>query len=230
MEPESHSNSKESDVQDKQEHIKQRLKDLGVSEDSERPKKNWFKQYGNYFLIIIVALLVVAYWAEYKNQDDHSVKKMAKESTSVKQTEHLSIPSSQAEHKIPLNNQKFSWEQYNAIQQKRMQQAWEQQKIRQQAWRKQVTERRKKDWLAWQQWLKQQQALRQTYGASKENRTAYNRNPNYARGYPFRSGHMQGSSNGVNQSRRDPYNMPNPPYYQVPPNYPRPYYNGRQWY
>lgn len=74
MESESQSND---DVENKQEHIKQRLKEMGVSDDSERPKKSLLSKYGKYFLLLVVGVLVVAYWFEYSKQDDSASTQVA---------------------------------------------------------------------------------------------------------------------------------------------------------
>lgn len=54
----------------KEEHIKQRLKEMGVSEDSERPKKSFFAKFGKFMLPAVVVVLVIAYWVEYSKQEN----------------------------------------------------------------------------------------------------------------------------------------------------------------
>jgi len=68
MESEDKANNNESDVQDKQEHIKERLKEMGVASDSVRPEKSWLSKYGNYLMLTVIAVLVAAYWYE-SNKD-----------------------------------------------------------------------------------------------------------------------------------------------------------------
>jgi len=68
MESEEQANNNESDVQDKQEHIKERLKEMGVASDSVRPEKSWLSKYGNYLMVTVIAVLVAAYWYE-SNKD-----------------------------------------------------------------------------------------------------------------------------------------------------------------
>ena len=69
MDSESQTNDEENNVQNKQEHIKERLKEMGVSQDSVRPEKSWLSKYVNYVIGATVCVLVVAYWYE-TNRDD----------------------------------------------------------------------------------------------------------------------------------------------------------------
>ena len=69
--------SVQAEEQSKQAHIKERLKEMGVSQDSVRPEKSWLSKNVNFIIIAIVAVLVAAYVYEYKfassQQDDNSV-------------------------------------------------------------------------------------------------------------------------------------------------------------
>lgn len=68
MDSESQSSADNNDEVSKLEHIKQRLKDMGVSDDSERPGKSLLSKYGKYMMAIVAFVLVVAYGVEYSNQ------------------------------------------------------------------------------------------------------------------------------------------------------------------
>ena len=68
MADESQDNKANSEQHNKEEHIKQRLKELGVSEDSERPRASFISKYGKYFLPVVIVVLVAAYWYEYTKQ------------------------------------------------------------------------------------------------------------------------------------------------------------------
>ena len=68
MTSESQDNIEKDDKESKEEHIKQRLKDMGVSEDSERPEQSFISKYGKYFMAGIFIVLIAAYWFEYNKQ------------------------------------------------------------------------------------------------------------------------------------------------------------------
>jgi hypothetical protein len=68
MSSESQANEEENDVKKKQEHIKDRLKEMGVSPDSVRPEKSWLSKYANYFIALIVVALAAVYWYENQKQ------------------------------------------------------------------------------------------------------------------------------------------------------------------
>lgn len=213
----------ESTTQSKQEHIKERLKDLGVSEESERPKKSWIGKYGTYMAVTVVVTLSAIYWLESGNQDNDSVQQVAAEETSSNQVQNLNphVPNVQPNNMMTSNNQQMSWQQQNAMHQRNMQQkAWEQQKMRQQAWRKQVREQQEKNRQAWQQYIKQQQAMNQggmpANGGSQRNMQQQNNNPNYAGSYP----HPYGNNSNQRNYSQGPGYMPN--YNQAPSNYPVP--------
>lgn len=69
MGSETQSNEEENSVKSKQEHIKERLKEMGVSQDSVRPEQSWLAKYSKYFFLIVISALVVAYLFVYKIQD-----------------------------------------------------------------------------------------------------------------------------------------------------------------
>lgn len=78
METESASNEEENNEQDKRDHIKERLKEMGVSQDSVRPHKTWFSRNINYLILSVVAVLVGAFAIEYQ-----SSKKMQADSSYI---------------------------------------------------------------------------------------------------------------------------------------------------
>ncbi len=215
MESESNSNTEENNAQNKQEHIKQRLKDLGVSDDSKRPEKNWFSKYGNYLMISIIATLVAAYWVEYQDNDTDSVQQTAQVETPAEPVQKLNphSPASQPNHRMQPGNQQHTFMRHNAMQQRMMQQrAWEQQQMRQQAWQKRVREQQTRNRQAWEQWQKQQQAQAANAGSASDS--------------------VQGQPSTPNQQGPFPYAAPYPQYYPLPspPVYQQPYYNGWRGY
>lgn len=78
METESASNEEENNEQSKRDHIKERLTEMGVSQDSVRPKKSWFSRNINFLIISIIAILVGVFAIEYQ-----SSSKMDAEMSSV---------------------------------------------------------------------------------------------------------------------------------------------------
>ena len=72
MSQESESNKEENKDQSKQDHIKERLKDMGVSQDSIRPERSWFSKYGKPVMLSIAAILIGVFW--YESQKQESVK------------------------------------------------------------------------------------------------------------------------------------------------------------
>ena len=101
MESESQSND---EVESKQEHIKQRLKEMGVSDDSERPKKSFLSQYGKYFFLVIIGVLVVAYWFEYSKQDDLTNTQVADNNTASNQGQWNQPYGYPQQHQMQANN------------------------------------------------------------------------------------------------------------------------------
>ena len=67
METESASNEEENNEQNKRDHIKERLKDLGVSQDSVRPQKSWISRNINNLILAVVVVLVGAFIIEYQS-------------------------------------------------------------------------------------------------------------------------------------------------------------------
>lgn len=214
MESESNSNTEKNNVQDKQQHIKQRLKDLGVSDDSKRPEKSWFGKYGNYLMISIIAVLVAAYWVEHQDQNNDSVQQTIQVETPIEPIQSLNphFPSSSPDHRMQAGNQQHTFMRHNAMQQRMMQQrTWEQQ-MRQQAWQNQMREQQVRNRHAWEQWQKQQQAQATNAGSASDS--------------------VQGQINTRNQPGSFPYAAPYPQYYPMPQPqvYPQPYYNGWRGY
>lgn len=99
MNSESNENEKGSDVENKQQHIKDRLKEMGVSPDSVRPKKSGLGKYVSYFIVLVVAVLVAAYW--YENQEQ---KHLVDES----------VMSEQSDVPMPVANTYYSDQQYRS--------------------------------------------------------------------------------------------------------------------
>jgi len=186
MESESQTNDENNEVKSKRERIKQRLKEMGVSVDSERPQESWLSKYGKYFLVVIFLGLLVAYWLEYKNQDSSSEQKIAQNEPSAAQNQNLSpyYSNGQPRQMAPSNNQQSAWQQRNAMHQKRQHEMWQQQKMRQQAWQKQMREQQEKNRQAWEQYIRQQQENNAYYG----NNFQQNQPPSYySQPYPNQS-------------------------------------------
>ena len=224
---ESNKAAEEESVQTKQEHIKERLKDLGVSEESERPKKSWFSQYGSYVMVAVAIILITIYWLENKNQDNNPVAQVAQQESPAEQNQNVNPH--QPNQMMPANNQAVPWMQQNAANHRMMQQkAWEQQKMRHEAWQKQMREQQEKNRQAWDQYIKQQQVMNHrgmpASGAGQGNMQQQNQNPQYAGSYPppYWNNYQRNQAQG-------PRNMPRynqaPPNYQAPPAYQQPYPN-----
>lgn len=84
MESESQSSVENNDVKTKRERIKQRLKDMGVSDDSVRPEKSFLSKYGKYFMVVVFGALLVAYGLEYSKQDETVDVQVAEDNTDSK--------------------------------------------------------------------------------------------------------------------------------------------------
>jgi len=168
MESESNSNEEENNIQDKQEHIKQRLKDLGVSEESTRPEKSWFSRYGNYLMVAVIGTLIVVYWLEYKNQDSKEEQQLTQtEATDVLHNSTPNYFNQQPRSNMQPTPQQKQWMQQ---QQNMYRQAMQQQEMRRQAWLKQVRDQQEKNRQAWEQYTKQQQEIYQKrIAASRDN-------------------------------------------------------------
>ena len=210
-------NEESNTAEDKQEHIKQRLKDLGVSDDSTRPKKSWFSSYGTYLMVAIIASLVFVFWLEYSSEEKVVTKRIMDKRTVHNQN-------SNSGPYAPTNNMMASSQpQQNKNHQQMMQQHTEKQKQwqqqRQQAWEQQQAER--KEWIKQQQaqqarrddWVKQQQAQQAKAWEVWQQRL----NEQQAR-YNQRGNNPQ--ANG--------YQAP-PNGFQVPPNYQYPAANAPQY-
>ena len=81
MESESQSSVENNGVKTKRERIKQRLKELGVSDDSVRPEKSFLSKYAKYFMAVVFVALLVAYGLEYSKQDETVDVQVAKNNT-----------------------------------------------------------------------------------------------------------------------------------------------------
>jgi len=86
METESASNE-ENNEQSKRDHIKERLKEMGVSQDSVRPEKSWIARNINYLIIAVVAILVGAFVIEYQSSSkiENDDAQAAEQNQSVEQ-------------------------------------------------------------------------------------------------------------------------------------------------
>lgn len=67
----------------KEEHIKQRLKEMGVSEDSKRPEQSLLSKYGKYFIAVIFVALIAAYGFEYNKKTNAEGDTAAESTTST---------------------------------------------------------------------------------------------------------------------------------------------------
>ena len=81
MDPESQSNVEENDEQSKQDAIKERLKEMGVAQDSVRPEKSWFAKFGKFVLLLVIGVLIGAYWYEAQRMGDTGEESMAQTET-----------------------------------------------------------------------------------------------------------------------------------------------------
>lgn len=72
MSSESQTNEEENNAQSKQDHIKERLKEMGVSDDSVRPEKSLLSKFSSYVIALIVIVLMAGFWLESNRQDDSS--------------------------------------------------------------------------------------------------------------------------------------------------------------
>ncbi len=182
----------------KQEHIKQRLKDLGVSDDSTRPEKSWFSRYGNYLMLAIIVSLGVVYWLEYSNQYNPNEQTVAKVNVpatnpTINFNPHARQTTSQNTRKnnpYKRNNTspdayQAQWLQRQAQHRKAMQQAWQRQQTHQKEWLKQQRDQQARAWANWQKYIKQQQKNNQYYSAGyPTNQTAGNRKGQPGNTYP----------------------------------------------
>lgn len=174
MESDSHSSIEENDVQDKQEHIKQRLKDLGVSEESERPAKSWFSRYRNYLIATVIVVLAAVYWFEYRSQNGSIEQPLAQTNTSIEPMHNSDVYYPHPNFNQTPNPQQQRWMQ----QQDMYRQAMQQREIRRQAWIKQVREQQLKGRQAWDKYIRQQQTM------SQRGMPEQNSNPYYGGPYP----------------------------------------------
>jgi len=224
--------------QSKQEHIKERLKDLGVSEESARPEKSWYARYGNYLIGTIIIVLGLIYWLEYRTSVDDSVEQVAQKDVSSGQHQNSNPHSSD----VQMNNQRMAWMKQNGMNpnsmNRNMQQpmTWEEQKLRQQEWQKRAREQQVKNrqaWenqmrdqqarnqQAWEQYRKQQQAMNQARFSARESNQG--NVPQMNNGRPYQGGYPNpyGNSNQGNYSQGPGY-MQQPGYWQQYPNQPYP--------
>lgn len=221
--------SDEAATQSKQDHIKERLKDLGVSEESDRPEKSWYGRYGNYVIATVIVVLSGIYWLEYKAQDTNSDQLAAKTNNTADsiQNSNPHVPYAHQKNMMPANNAQYAQMHQQRMQQNRLKQnemrkkAWEQQKLRYQQWQKQVREQQEKNRQAWEQYNKQQQAMyermQSSNGVAPNNGQQRNNNPYYAAPYRY---------NNQGNNFQNPGNMQPPQGYQgPPPAYRQPYPN-----
>ena len=66
IENENTNNAGSDNAEKKQQHIKDRLKQMGVADDSVRPQKSRLARFANLIIFVVVAVLVVAYAYEYQ--------------------------------------------------------------------------------------------------------------------------------------------------------------------
>lgn len=148
--------------QSKKRRIQQRLKELGVSDDSTRPEKKWFSRYGNYLMVAIIVSLGVVYWLEYSSQRDLTESEVTTDKSTVKASSHQLVNnSSDASH--PSRSE---WFQKQAQHQQSMQKAWQQHQQRYQQWLTRQREQQARAWADWQNYIKQQQNNRQAFWGS----------------------------------------------------------------
>jgi len=239
---ESNNATEENSVQTKQEHIKERLKELGVSEESERPTKSWFRRYGSYVIVAVVITLISIYWLENNNQVNNHVEQVAQQESPVDENQNQTVNPQQTNQMMTENNQATPWMQQNAAKHRMMQQkVWEQQKMRHEAWQKQMREQQEKNRQAWEQYRQQQQAMNQrgmpANGAGQGNMQQQQQYPNQNQNSKYAGSYPPPYWNNFqrNQWQQGPQPMPGynqmPPNYQVPPayqqSYPNQYYYGR---
>lgn len=106
MNSESNENEKGNDVESKQQHIKDRLKEMGVSPDSVRPEKSGLTKYVSYFIVLIVAVLVGGYWYENQKQDNPVDEVVVSEQNDVPEPVSNAYYTDQQDQSIPYTNYK----------------------------------------------------------------------------------------------------------------------------
>ena len=145
----------------KKEHIQQRLKDLGVSDDSVRPKKSWLSRYGNHILVTIAIVLSVIYWLEYRA--------MESEADAVASNENQQGDVKQATFYPAVNrNQQgmpnqMEWQKRQKKYQENLKKAQKEQEALYKEWQKEQKALQQKAWEAWNNYVKKQQAINKKY-------------------------------------------------------------------
>jgi len=245
METESASSEEENNEQDKRDHIKERLKEMGVSQDSVRPHKTWFSRNINYLILSVVAVLVGAFAIEYQ-----SSKKMEEDNSPVAEQSPAGNPyyyKQPANGTMGMEMQPPSWAQpqYGANNAGR---AGDQQEARQDAQNSaenNAFQNGNSGWYAQQRFYGQPRYYGQTYQQqppvqNQENAQAQintqtqeqggwsdNRQPTYRGQYNDNYNYNGRNTGNNNWPAYNPYYAPMPNPYSVP--YPSAgYYNG--WY
>jgi len=187
MSSETNSTTDENEVQaqdeSKQERIKQRLKDMGVSEDSERPKSSWLSRYGRYAFIVIVGLLVAAYWIEYTKSDMEKESQVASSNAAADEAtanNATANPSQPANVTFPQNDSMANNEWIKQQQARLM----EQQEKYQKAMREQFDEQKKAQDRLRELQAKHQEELNKIYQSNNRAHPQWQHNGNFAGPYP----------------------------------------------
>lgn len=206
------------DVAKKQQHIKDRLKEMGVASDSPRPQKSWISRNINFLIIAAVTVLVAAYVYEYQNSSVETADETIANKSADRSTDQPYVTSQNTVAPAVAYNQQ-PWQQ----QQQWQNDQWLEQQQRQQE------EFRKRQEEAWQA---QQQAFNQAKEQQQYWQQGYQYQPptGYWPQYGAQYGYQQPGNNYPQQNNADNainYNQQQPPAYWAPlPYYAQPYYNG----
>lgn len=212
-------NAGSDDAEKKQQHIKDRLKEMGVASDSPRPQKSWLSKSISFIIIAVVAVLVAAYVYEYKNQSEVITDETIT-TQSVDQSAEQPYVATQDPVTSGTGNNQQPWQQ----QQWQKNQWLQQQQLQQEEMQKRREEAQLAQQQAYNQAKLQQQYWQQGYqyqpspGYWPQNGAYYGyRQPVYGGNYP----QQNTADNSIN------YNRQQPPACSTPLPYPgQPYYNG----
>ena len=117
IENENTNNAGSDDAEKKQQHIKDRLKEMGVADDSVRPQKSRLARFANFIIVAVVAVLVVAYVYEYQHSTADNDDAVADQTSTLVQKEAVqntvpTIATSNQQHWQQPQQQPGQWPQY----------------------------------------------------------------------------------------------------------------------
>jgi len=126
-ENENTNNAGSDDAEKKQQRIKDRLKEMGVADDSVRPQKSTLARFANIIIFAVVAVLVVAYVYEYQastvdNGDAVAEQTSTPAENTAMQNTAPPVASSNQQYWQQPQQQYDQWSQYQPDQQANYQQ------------------------------------------------------------------------------------------------------------